>query len=393
MTKRTRPGRAGWLLAVVALAAVAAGLGTGVRYAGPEHPLLLERATLVLRAADIKSPNRVPAAGSPGPGGTRTLFGVLRHDDRETVALWLEQAEVYRTPDGRARQFQAVPQAYRFNAGARTERPIEPMDSERRKWAWEDFRSYFDEFDSCYSPDGRWMISAVGQQGQPPFALMLSQADGVKQMRIPDSLGLILRRMAWLPDSSSWVEVAFDGDGATAREFDVTSARPVRVVRLAGPLPVSDVAGITPDHRLVLMQRDQAGEGDAPVTLVAFDLRASVPKPVRVGTVGVPGIRIMQLWLSPDNTRIAFVGEPFAAQPAAKPTLAERIMERVGLRRTKYGAGLWVGRLDGTGLREIGRLIAKSGGDAPYPTTVRWTPDGRDLTFVAQDAWYRVPAE
>jgi len=52
--------------------------------------------------------------------------------------------------------------------------------------------------------------------------------------------------------------------------------------------------------------------------------------------------------------------------------------------------GLWVSRVDGTGMREIGHV---SGANDRCLEDIEWLPDGKHISFVYRGMLYTVPTE
>jgi len=95
--------------------------------------------------------------------------------------------------------------------------------------------------------------------------------------------------------------------------------------------------------------------------------------------------------LSPDGKRLAW--KLHARENGAGSGLLARLLAYFGA-RPRAMISLWVSRLDGSDFHEIGHE------EAPpmhvWPEAIReaqWTPDGRHVSFLFQDALWTVPAE
>ena len=104
-----------------------------------------------------------------------------------------------------------------------------------------------------------------------------------------------------------------------------------------------------------------------------------------------PDVGISEIAISPQGDRIAWN----LTMPAApKWVLALKRWVRHTHGEGEHVEGLWVSRIDGTEMREIGRREMKSdGGSEPRLYQLQWVPGSKRLSFMFDSALYTVPVE
>ena len=92
--------------------------------------------------------------------------------------------------------------------------------------------------------------------------------------------------------------------------------------------------------------------------------------------------------LSPYGDRLAWL-IIYEIRPYG-PAWMQRILTFLGQHKHKV-IGLWVSRLDGSHMHEIGHLPYQP--DEEIPQQIRWAPGGKRLSFVYKGSLYTVPAD
>lgn len=208
---------------------------------------------------------------------------------------------------------------------------------------------------------------------------------------------------AWLPDSSGWAEFRFDPASMTytsVRLYRLRDRRPlpkpagqmhvepyrtvsVRTLGITGTTPVlapdghaitADLRGSDRTHRLDLTELDL----NAPRVVH----RRSLPLP--------PGGRLLAVELHPDRDCIVYTLH-FHRGPRG-PAVVRRLLSLLG-DGPRDERGVWLSRMDGSDLREVGHVTAAPGARIPYPGLFTLLPGGRKLSFFYRGSLYVALAE
>jgi hypothetical protein len=92
--------------------------------------------------------------------------------------------------------------------------------------------------------------------------------------------------------------------------------------------------------------------------------------------------------LAPRGDRLAYLLTRTQTPPQSP--LLRRLWQWFG-KGVRQERSIWVSDLEGHHMREIGYSIVRPG--APIPDDLRWTPDGKQLSFIAGKSLYTVPAD
>lgn len=129
-------------------------------------------------------------------------------------------------------------------------------------------------------------------------------------------------------------------------------------------------------------------KGDSPAWVRMEELMPDRPP----GAVP-PGMAVQDLRLSPRGDRLAWK----LSQPATPrlPDLLSRWFPSIKP-PAKTLLSLWVSRADGREMHKIGSIERREETNELFmlePDDIRWTPDGKRLSFIYRNALYVVPAE
>jgi hypothetical protein len=235
------------------------------------------------------------------------------------------------------------------------------------------------------SPDGRWVLSYAVIAGHGFW--IAGTVDGKRLVKLPlEPLGV---GVIWNATSDGWTEVWRNGPTDEATRYYLDGRKP-ETVDLYALTPVFDylrpLGPIGPDR--ILLSLPMVG----PV-FHAFALRLDRP--------GVPPTAIRYrirrfAWigeeqLSPDGDRIAWL----LIRPADETMLRIRRMLPFGpTMNFRVRKEIWVSRLDGSQMRPLaaGDPMERNAPSPDQPQFIRWTPDGKSISYLYKGAIWAVPA-
>jgi hypothetical protein len=206
-----------------------------------------------------------------------------------------------------------------------------------------------------------------------------------------DSMVTRLPGVAWLPDSRRWLALSPSRSRQPLRLYSV-DAPDSAAVTLPMPTAMTNLVGVTPDLRVV---QTDARPPDATATNIAVITFGIYPNraPVHSSSFPLPvTAQIKDLELAPAGDRLAWLLVDARRSPLV--TMLVRLLPTLGGRfPPTQGISVWVSRLDGTEMHEIGfEQTHATGKDTNVATDLRWMPDGKHLSFLMNDALYSVPA-
>lgn len=257
------------------------------------------------------------------------------------------------------------------------------------------------------SPDGKWLLWGAPRSmrlGDHPEMRQALALDG--SHRCAWTASAAFSDFHWLPDSRHWVEWVEEKSKVV---FFIHSMNPSSRTRtLSVALPSSyHMYDITPTG--YVLARDYnwffriAGILPSAINSWQFaqcDLDLLHTPSGRVAAVPThafrvhlpPGLHVELVdpfpVLSPQGDRLAWLAAREYAPPNS-PWL-RRIWTFFGQHRQTL-IGLWVSRLDGNQMQEIGHLAYRPKEEVPQD--IRWTPDGKRLSFLYKGGLYTVPAD
>ena len=113
------------------------------------------------------------------------------------------------------------------------------------------------------------------------------------------------------------------------------------------------------------------------------------PKPLHQFTVHLPGL-VKDVRVSPQGDRVAWIVERQYASPVFK--MLQRLFP--ALKKDEHESlEIYVSHLDGSHLREIGRVDRKSSPIWRLIEEMRWLPGGKCLSFIVNETLWTVPVE
>ena len=234
------------------------------------------------------------------------------------------------------------------------------------------------------SPDGKWLLAESS-----PYVTnqqwVATTIDGARQVIRPHQHEEHEDRgtsAIWRPDSRSWIQTVEINNLVHTFSYSLASAvvsERAETFFFFG----HSLLGFFGASR-VLAIRPQTGDGGG-VGVADFGDGPS-PAPAHFYMPQVPAnMDVQQVVLSPDSSRLAW---KFSVKPLPLG-LKAAINSGYVRRSSPVTAGLWVSDLNLNHLREIGMVDSRD----DHITSLRWTPDGKSLSFVDGDALYTVPAD
>ncbi|MCW3052332.1 MAG: hypothetical protein JWN14_1502 [Chthonomonadales bacterium] len=196
---------------------------------------------------------------------------------------------------------------------------------------------------------------------------------------------------AWLPDSRRWLAWSPHADKHVLRLYSV-DAPTGEPVSLPMPDATTNLVGVTPDHLVVQTDAPFPPTTAKKITLATFGV---YPNRAAVRSVSFPlpvTAEIDNVELAPRGDRLAWLLVDSRRSPLI--TMLIRLVPSLSGRfPPTEGISVWVSRLDGTEMQEIGfQQTHASGKDTNVATDLRWMPDGKHLSFLMNNSLYSVPA-
>lgn len=213
------------------------------------------------------------------------------------------------------------------------------------------------------SPDGKWLLFHTTRVADPSW--WAASTDGKRLIRWTSPMleTSSLHGAVWMRDGHRWVELDHSVNQWLLRIYRLGAPKPetrlihwgtsVNQMYYLSPNPL--VLGFTPDGALIT--KGTANDSESTIfriTLGSKDAHGEALRRDQSRSVG-----LMDVALSPDGKRLAY-----------------RTSEQ----------SLYVSDLDGGGEREV------SAGPV-QPASIRWTPDGRRISFGSGAALYTVPVD
>lgn len=193
----------------------------------------------------------------------------------------------------------------------------------------------------------------------------------------------------WLPDQRRWLTVGEDSDYSGNSIYPVllhSLDRPdIKGKVIEAPPPIRSLQGVTTDYRLIASNWTP---GAAHVTLYEMGINDSVA-PERNYSMSAPRNAIISgLAVSPKGDQMAWLFNYNRPMPFA--SILTRIFPK--LNKNIHGVGLWVSRLDGKDLREIGYQSSDEKNNVTFDVQdIHWLPDNRRVRFTFKNVNYVVP--
>jgi len=245
-------------------------------------------------------------------------------------------------------------------------------------------------YDKKLSPDGKWLLVQQEVSGSnPPYDRVVALSlDGKR--RVISRLTAKYPTLLWFSDSKRWIECvtdkiilhSLDAPGRS-RSVPIVHTEDVAPPYLFDP---ANACRMGPTDQLVTYHWYHE-EPDPTLVLYMADLRAEPVKP-RAVIIRVPtGVSVETVSVSPDGQRVAW--KWFFWNLSMLPALLRHWMP--SLAAPHPTTEIWVSRLDGSDLHEVGQINDTYPNH--QPNDLDWTQDSKRLLFSVDDALYSVPAD
>jgi len=245
-----------------------------------------------------------------------------------------------------------------------------------------------------FSPDGRWLL--WNNNGN----LSARMVDGSKRLRWlgenhPSLMEAVPDQPLWMPDSRRWV---FPITKVSGRRFNLAALlmgstdQPARIDRadLQGTdVDTWSIVGVRQD-RLLLELITNPHPHPPPVNSVELAEVGFGPKrtPLRRFTVRLPfTANVQQVEASPRSDRLIWLLR-YEEIPVFQ-RLLRRLYPSYQV-SSRNLLGLWISRLDGSQMREIGHIVTGYPYTDDEPQLFEWMPDDEHMSFVYRQKLYTV---
>jgi hypothetical protein len=245
------------------------------------------------------------------------------------------------------------------------------------------------------SPDGKWLM--WGEAGPSP--LFITSVDGARQFSYPKGYS----KAQWLPDSQRWSQW-IGNDGTLWTQVDIHAVANPDQYRSVGALPAGlrglDVLAVRSEDVIIARTKDVeiAGKPSASAVTSYITFRDTQElsvwslhsvKSLHQFTIHLPGF-VHAVKVSPQGDRVAWLLWRQNTSPVFK--MLQRLFPT--LKKDEHESlAIYTSKLDGSQMREIGWVDSK-----PQPTgslieEMRWLPNGKNLSLIANDTLWTVPVE
>jgi len=237
-----------------------------------------------------------------------------------------------------------------------------------------------DTSDWQLSPDSRWLLCHNDSRRWVAASL-----DGAHLMTWPlqgDGSGESGILTAWLPDGRSWIQAVEDQQTTHTYLYQLNKST---VTDHSGNFGLDglEVVGFYGPTRLLTIL-PQTGDGGG-VSMADYDILNPAASSHFYFQYVPPNMDIQQVRLSPDRSRLAW---KFTVKPLPLG-LRATINSNYVRRSSPVTAGLWTSDLNCNNLHEVGTVDIRD----DQITNLRWTPDGKRLSFIDGDTLYTIPAD
>jgi hypothetical protein len=237
------------------------------------------------------------------------------------------------------------------------------------------------------SPDTKWLFWRETVQ---PYGLHLASIMDGSTQPIQAGADTNMGDPCWLPDGRHWTVVSSPRNGPPVLlTYKLGQAKPISRVNLPPHLWSNRLLGTTPDGRLVFADLWLATNRPGLFTLSIHKGKPDITdQPLEVPDDSAVIDVTMSPITAPHGPRMAYIVER-RSRPSSIGIL-QRLFDWIG-RKRKNRVELYTSRVDGTSMRKVGSLSYDDPKDAL--TALRWTPDGKRLSFVHHDTLWTVPVD
>lgn len=279
--------------------------------------------------------------------------------------------------------------------------------------------SMFDPGAHYLSPDHKWRLwnpAPWNEEFTAKNGLILHaySLDGKREQQWKRGQENKYRRNSfrWLADSRRWIDLEIDDaaylQGVTIHSLESPNADVTKTFVNRGS---RWVAGITPDAHL--LSYDPTTMPSSP-SLIYYDTPLDDAAPIsRKITIPLPAdTHLYNVYLSPDGARLLWHLTTRSRLPGLP--LVQQLFARLGM-QTEKQEGLWISKLDGSDLHELGhvplkplppqinapqRAMQPPTGQSAFLLTeicslyrIQWLPDGKHILFAQGNEIYTLPVE
>jgi hypothetical protein len=255
----------------------------------------------------------------------------------------------------------------------------------------------FMPYEPLLSPDGNWMLSRERVKGSPPRRWRAISLDGKQEVKGNQFIEPCSAPIwgIWTQDSKGWVSLEGLLDGPEAefcprgnpKKMTTRKSIGVRMANAKAPDDgVGPLLGFSPDGWAVASRWHPYFEAKkGPVKVFEFDIKTG-KSPPRVHSIRLPkGARADELVLSRQGDRLAW------------KFYFDRVASDAANTKPISTIELWVSKLNGSEMRRIGAQQVKRANNSIYekdfPYGLCWTPDGKQLSFLYQQALYLISVD
>ena len=235
------------------------------------------------------------------------------------------------------------------------------------------------------SPDGNWLLWMPQNEAGSWYAV--TSSDGSRSFRrLPNAYN---DNLAWLPGNRKWATVA--GTGAQLN-LDVSSIDDTTINHVTTDIPsegARSLLGFSSIGQAVLCPESKFYVGSyrrvktLPLTLLDIRHSPAASQTINVPVPAQPDAQDGAIRLSPDGSRLLWSEVAF---PNIPPQILGFLLklpipiQSIVHLQTGRRLNVWISRLDGSGLRNVGVLQEERGRE--FGTDIKWTPDGKHISFI-----------
>jgi hypothetical protein len=240
------------------------------------------------------------------------------------------------------------------------------------------------EMEFAISPDRRSLVWIGSSYELLPLGSSQQYHFGHPTATLNGTSGFI-PGVAWLPDSSGWLEIRGAIAASTLVGHKLSGSTSFSATLPPG-LGMQRILGVTPNGEAIISrQRGAVVDG-----FLAIDVAARPPRVRNLNVKLPPSDDVEDIVLSPQGDRLAWMTCNWSDFQSVVSEMLSSLSGN-GLRGRTASYAIWVSRLDGSEMRQLGSERCRHYGDL-RPECVRWLPDGKSVSFVVNNGLYVVRA-
>lgn len=331
-----------------------------------------------------------------------------------TPYFWLDDSNILFFRTAPADGYQAI----RLELPAKVETPVPALRMEPGLVRFSDWLP-------ALSPDGKWLLWQ--ERTERLNRIVICAVDGSRRMAWPQQARLPVRDVnralnqplneyGWMPDSKQWVRMTHTPTGLQAELYPLNNPKAKTVLPLLPPvgiplglfrpqafffLPTGRILAIpynvhfvapTPEGRELEHREVTRRTHGGMVRVTNLGVGNTAALPGQTATISLPlGAEGGSLVPSPRGDRLAW----FMVEKE-NTFWSEQILRWLPHDMPfgpRYSLSLWVSRSDGRGMRKLGKLKTEPTLQFRLLNMLRWTPDGKRLSFLHDNALWTVPVD